>query len=66
MRARTLTQIYTHTHTHLYKMLQSMRTGKKKIRQLCYNLKAKKKKKEFLSPTCQEMSSNILEARVTK
>lgn len=40
---------HTRSHTHqknLYKMLWSMRTGKKKkkICQLCYNLKAKKKK----------------------
>ena len=54
-------------------MLQSKEQGKKKkkICQLCYNLKAKKKKKkkkvwEFLPPPCQEMSSNILKARITK
>lgn len=42
-----------------------MITGEKKICQLCYNLKAEKKSQGF-SPTCQQMSSNILKARITK
>lgn len=41
---------------------------KQKICQLCYNLKAgkKKKKSQGFSPTCQQMSFNILKARITK
>lgn len=52
---------HTRSHTHqknLYKMLWSMRTGEKKICQLCYNLKAKKKKS--LGVSSSHMSGNVI------
>lgn len=63
---------HTRSHTHqknLYKMLWSMRTGEKKNLSTMLQFKSQKKKKkvwEFLPPTCQEMSSDILKARITK
>lgn len=54
---------HTRSHTHqknLYKMLWSMRTGEKKICQLCYNLKAKKKKKKSLGVSSSHMSGNVI------
>ena len=64
---KTLTHMRAHTHKTCTKCSNQREEGGKSLStMLQFKSKRKKKIREIFPPTCQEMSSNILKARITK